>query len=79
MCAPRQIANSWACRRAPSRRETNIWSKDDWISGKLDFYGPIENLEDEEACIPLIAHTQYWRNRLLFDKVFEKIAAPVTV
>jgi len=56
---------------------TNIYSKDDWISGELNFYGKLnlDNYPDPEACIPVIAHVQYWRNELVFDKVVEKIGA----
>ena len=63
---------------------TNVFSKDDWISGKLNFYGQaqlrngesdLQNREDTEACIPIVAHVQYWRNNLVFDTVVEKIQA----
>jgi len=52
----------------------NISSKDDWISGDLNFYGRVDNEVDAEACIPVLAHVQYWRNNLVFDRTFEKIA-----
>jgi hypothetical protein len=45
----------------------NIWSPRDWISGELDYYerpgeGYITNVRDPEASIPLVAHTEYWKN-----------------
>lgn len=62
----------------PARRPsswTNVWSGEDWISGDLDFYGlPLTNIEDQEARIPLVAHTQYWRNALIFDQALLQIA-----
>ena len=35
----------------------------------------MQNREDTEACIPIVAHVQYWRNNLVFDTVVEKIQA----
>jgi hypothetical protein len=52
----------------------NISSKDDWISGELNFYGRVDNEVDAEACIPILAHVQYWRNNLVFDRTFEKVS-----
>ena len=53
-------------------RWVNIYSPDDWISGKLAYYDDpdprqgarqrICNREDRDACTPLLAHTEYWRN-----------------
>ncbi len=54
---------------------TNIFSKYDWISGELNFYGKLDNHPDSEACIPVVAHVQYWRNDLVFDTIVEKIQA----
>lgn len=54
---------------------TNIFSKDDWISGELNFYGPLENCLDAEACIPVVTARPGGRNDLVFDKTFERISA----
>ena len=61
----------------------NIFSRHDPISGRLDYYDDrstpndreVLNLEDSEAAIPLIAHTQYWGNDLLTKALFEGCAA----
>lgn len=44
----------------------NIYSGNDIISGKLDFYGPMINRRDPKASIPLAAHVEYWENPLLW-------------
>jgi hypothetical protein len=54
----------------------NIYADGDAIGGRLDYYdapiakpsatapgGAVFNLRDEEAWIPIVAHTQYWTNR----------------
>jgi hypothetical protein len=66
-------------------RWINIFSRQDVLSGALDFYdvqngevepapgplpplpGPVDNLEDRHAWIPLLAHVQYWSNDLLLN------------
>lgn len=67
----------------------NIYSKNDPISGALNYYDPIdnqdvpdpkcrvENLPDPQAWVPLIAHTQYWTNDLFVTKLREALSAPV--
>jgi hypothetical protein len=47
-------------------RWVNVWSPNDIISGDLKFYGPVENIEDEDATVPLQAHVAYWENDLIF-------------
>lgn len=63
-------------------RWINIHAAHDIISGKLDLYDDrvnaspsqrIENLPDPDATIPLIAHTEYWRNELLFKSIHKVI------
>lgn len=57
----------------------NIYAKRDIISGPLDFFDDpeatgearVENVEDPDALIPLVAHTEFWRNELLFARVAE--------
>ena len=58
------------------RRWINIWSPLDWISGPVNYYEDpaapfVENHEDPDARLPLVAHTHYWTNaffaRTLYD------------
>jgi hypothetical protein len=56
----------------------NIWSPRDWISGELDYYERpdepfVMNIRDEDATIPLIAHTQYWKNRELARHLYDAL------
>lgn len=59
----------------------NIHAPRDIISGKLEFYDAVKdadyspdraihNIVDKDATIPLIAHTEYWRNTTLFDQLY---------
>ncbi len=53
---------------------TNIYSRNDIISGRLDYFddgitGRVCNLQDPEASTPLAAHTEYWNNTLLWKTV----------
>jgi len=56
----------------------NIWSPADIISGDLDFYDDpaksngreVRNLVDSRATTPLLAHVEYWDNRLLFEQIY---------
>ena len=56
----------------------NIWSPADIISGSLDFYDDpaksngreVRNLVDGRATTPLLAHVEYWDNRLLFEQIY---------
>jgi hypothetical protein len=60
-------------------RWINVFARRDIISGALDFFDDpaaegearVENVEDPDALIPLVAHTEYWRNELLFARVAE--------
>jgi hypothetical protein len=58
----------------------NIYADGDPIGGRLDYYdnlekpstagtpgGRVQNVKDDEAWIPLVAHTQYWTNRKFLD------------
>src|SRR5262249_4748556 len=67
--------------RRPGRFEwINIYSANDIISGRLDFYdpptqsktrkliNPVQNLQDEEATTLLAAHVEYWEDQLVFEK-----------
>ena len=65
----------------PERRPEwiNIFSAWDIISGALNFYdlpgkpNPVTNLEDPHASVLLGAHTQYWSNELLFDRLHQSL------
>ena len=65
-------------------RWVNIWSPADIVSGKLDFYDDLAksdgrevvNLVDAAASTPLLAHIEYWRNRLLFEQLYEGLMGP---
>ena len=66
-------------------RWVNIHSPHDWISGSLQYYDDpdqrdrrtqwVENLADPDATTPLAAHVEYWRNRLLADRLHEAVTA----
>lgn len=52
----------------------NIYSRNDIISGNLDYFDDgvqscVDNKQDPEASTPLAAHTEYWRNSLLWNTV----------
>jgi len=59
----------------------NIWSPADIISGHLDFFDDprqagnrkVENVIDEQATTPLMAHVEYWKNDLLFERMYQGI------
>jgi len=78
--------------RDPEKFEwINIYSNNDIISGKLDFYdppeksstrrliNPVRNIQDQEATTLLTAHTEYWENQLMFQKLHEKLTEKVVV
>ena len=60
----------------------NIWSPADIISGDLDFYDDpsksrgraVKNLVDARATTPLLAHLEYWQNRLLYEQIYAGLA-----
>lgn len=60
----------------------NIYSPWDIISGRLDFYDdprhmvpPVGNERDPEAVTLLGAHTEYWRNWLVFERLHTALTA----
>jgi hypothetical protein len=62
-------------------RWINIYSPWDLISGRLDFYDVpgegvprVQNERDPEAVTLLGAHTEYWRNWLLFERLHQAVA-----
>ena len=62
----------------------NIWSPADIVSGDLDFYDDlsksngreVQNMVDTRATTPLLAHIEYWQNRLLYERLYEALARP---
>ena len=57
-------------------RWINVWTPNDIISDRLKFYDApgvrsVENYEDEQASVPLTAHTAYWQNSMVFDFIVE--------
>lgn len=72
--------------RDPEKFEwINVYSHNDIISGRLDFYdpplrsktrqliSPVKNIEDQEATTLLAAHVEYWDNQLVFQKLHQKL------
>lgn len=59
--------------RYRSIRWVNVHAPADVISGRLDLYDHpegvvrVENVVDEDATTPLLAHTEFWGNRLVWD------------
>jgi len=68
----------------------NIYSRNDIVSGDLQFYDlrsmrdsrggsplpakAVRNLVDKDACVPLVAHVDYWKNPLLWTNLYKQIA-----
>jgi hypothetical protein len=62
---------------------TNLYSRMDIISGKLDYYDlpgtsgsapyPVVNLPDPDASIPFYAHVQYWNGTLLAKTLYDAV------
>ncbi|HYS54131.1 MAG TPA: hypothetical protein VER58_10255 [Thermoanaerobaculia bacterium] len=57
-------------------RWINVWTPNDIISDRLKFYDApgvraVENHEDEDASVPLTAHTAYWQNSMVFNFIVE--------
>ena len=59
----------------------NLWSPGDWIGAELTYYDDlggsggskrIENLRDEQATTPLLAHQEHWDGRPLGHVLFEE-------
>lgn len=63
----------------------NVYSKKDIISGSLEFFDDpedaahehlrVQNLPDPQCKIPLKAHTEYWDNQLVFEKLYDALIA----
>jgi len=60
----------------------NVYSRNDIVSGELKFYDVpnitgvrrVINLVDKDAVVPLVAHTDYWKNTLVWKELLSRIA-----
>jgi len=67
----------------------NVYSRNDIISGPLEFYDlpgfqdvpdaqrpveAVENVRDKDAAVPIVAHVSYWKNKLVWQKLLAEIA-----
>ena len=60
----------------------NIYSRNDIVSGSLQFYDlpgttckyKVENIPDPDAVVPLAAHLDYWKNDLVWQQLYARIA-----
>ena len=60
----------------------NIYSRNDVVSGSLQFYDlpgttckyKVENIPDPDAVVPLAAHLDYWKNDLVWQQLYARIA-----
>jgi hypothetical protein len=67
----------------------NVYSRNDIISGPLEFYDlpgfedlpdaqrpveAVENVRDKDAAVPIVAHVSYWKNKLVWRKLLAEIA-----
>ncbi|MBJ6108442.1 hypothetical protein JAO73_05440 [Hymenobacter sp. BT523] len=84
MASVQPLLRSWRVRNYV--KWINIYSKNDVVSGGLDFYDapadtqvpgyqPVENRIDADARTPLAAHVQYWKNEALATAIRERIFA----
>ena len=53
----------------------NLYDPEDLISGHLDFYDPVANIELRQGASTLEAHTAYWTNDAFYDRVADGIFA----
>jgi pimeloyl-ACP methyl ester carboxylesterase len=62
----------------------NVYSPNDIISGKLDLYDlppgsvpagakTVENVIDEDAAVPLVAHVDYWKNAKIWQRLYAEV------
>jgi hypothetical protein len=70
-----------ACRRRIPW--VNVYSRNDIICGKLDFYDfpegvpgvrRVVNVRDEDALVPLVAHVEYWSNLTVWTQLLKRLA-----
>jgi hypothetical protein len=75
---------SYELYRPSSFEWVNIWSRMDIISGALDYYDDpavnptnprhVQNMIDPDARTPLLAHLQYWTNKLLGKQLYRLVS-----
>jgi hypothetical protein len=64
----------------------NVFSRNDIVSGSLDFYEfpepppagvaqvkRVVNVKDEDALVPLVAHIEYWTNLTVWNELLERV------
>jgi len=64
----------------------NVYSRNDIISGALNFYEfstplpagvtqvrTVDNQKDEDALVPLVAHVEYWTNRKVWEELLPRL------
>lgn len=79
--AVQPLIQDYAFRQFPW---VNVWSPVDIVSGELDFYDDstargysaatrVLNVRDEQASTPLVAHTQYWKTRTIFEQLHSRL------
>jgi hypothetical protein len=64
----------------------NVFSRNDIISGPLEFYDlpgmlglaplpnvAVHNVVDRDAAVPLVAHVDYWKNRTVWNELLREI------
>jgi hypothetical protein len=66
----RNIPGSTSGRRRTSSAATSILRR---LPGRRD--RKVENVIDEQATTPLMAHVEYWKNDLLFERMYQGIVA----
>jgi hypothetical protein len=72
------LIQSYAYRPFPW---VNIFSRNDIICGCLNFYDEpgtaappaVQNVKDEGAWVPLVAHVEYWTNPLIWDVLVDNL------
>jgi hypothetical protein len=64
----------------------NVFSRNDIVSGSLDFYEfpeplpagvrqvrRVVNVKDEDALVPLVAHIEYWSNLTVWTQLLARV------
>jgi hypothetical protein len=66
----------------------NVFSRNDIISGSLQFYdlpdadlvpahaNIVRNEPDPDATVPLVAHVDYWKSNLVWQRLYEQVTQP---
>ncbi|HVO56071.1 MAG TPA: hypothetical protein VMT51_00090 [Dongiaceae bacterium] len=75
------LIQSYAKFRPQEFRWINVRSGNDIISGPLTFYDlpgkpvppAVEDVTDPDAVVPIVAHTDYWKNKTVWMKLYERV------